>query len=92
VIRAPTDVSAAERARWLAELANVLEQAQELVSQLAVADGRRRDALDVSARLEAARAEVQLLRRARISDPPKNLGPNRSKQLSWDRPWPERGA
>ena len=57
MIRIPTDVSAAERARWLAELAQVLQEAQELVSQLAVARGRKSEALDVCARLEAAYAQ-----------------------------------
>ena len=92
MIRVPVDVAAAERAQWLAELAQVLEQAQELVSRLAVAEGRRGEALDVFARLEAARAEVQLLRRARISEIPENLDPDRRNQLSWNRPWPERDA
>jgi hypothetical protein len=92
VIRVPIDVFAAERARWLAELAQVLEQAQELMSRLAVADRRRGEVLDVSARLEAARAEVQALRRARLSEPPENLDPEWPRQLPWDRHWPERRA
>ena len=89
VIRVPVDVVATERARWLAELAQVLEQAQEVMSRLAVADGRRGEALDVSARLEAARVEVQSLRRTRLSEPPENLDPEWRKQLPWDRHWPE---
>src|SRR5438045_9179801 len=83
VIRVPVDVVATERARWLAELAQVLEQAQEVMSRLSVGDGRRGEALDVSARLEAARAEVQSLRRARLSEPPENLDPEWRKQLPW---------
>ncbi|HZC38425.1 MAG TPA: hypothetical protein VE221_07095 [Sphingomicrobium sp.] len=92
MIRVPTDVSAAERARWLAELARVLEQAQELMTRLAVAERRKSEALDVCARIEAVRAEVESLRRGRISEAPADFGPDWLKQLAWDRPWPEPGA
>jgi hypothetical protein len=92
VIRVPTDVSAAERARWLAELAQVLQEAQKLASQLAVAQGRKSEALDVCARLEAAYAEVQRLRRGRMSASEKNIDLNWSKHLPWDRALPERSA
>jgi len=92
VIRVPTDVSAVERARWLAELAPVLQEAQELVSRLAVARGRKSEALDVCARLEAAHAEVQSLRRSRISQSSGKVDPNWSKHLPWDRALPERSA
>jgi hypothetical protein len=92
VIRVPIDVSAAERARWLAELAHVLQDAQELVSRLAVARGRKSEALDVCARLEAAYAEVQSLRRSRTSESAANIDPNWIKRLPWDRALPERSA
>lgn len=92
MIRVPTDVSAAERARWLAELAQVLDEAQELMNRLAVAEGRRAEALDLSARLEAAIAEVQALRRSRISDFSKEFDPDWRKALPSDRSWPERGV
>jgi hypothetical protein len=85
-------VSAAERARWLAELAQVLEKAQGLVTRLAVAERRKSEALDVCARLEAVRAEVQSLRRSRTSESAANIGPNWSKHLPWDRALPERSA
>jgi hypothetical protein len=92
VIRVPTNVSAAERARWLAELAQVIQEAQELVSQLAVAGGRRSEALDVCARLEAAYAQVQSLRRSRTSGSSGNIDPIWSEHLPWDRALPERSA
>jgi hypothetical protein len=85
-------VSAAERARWLAELAQVLEKAQDLVTRLAVAGRRKSEALDVCARLEAVRAEVQSLRRSRTSESVANIDPNWSKQLPWDRALPERNG
>jgi hypothetical protein len=83
-------VSAAERARWLAELAQVLQEAQQLVIQLAVARGRKSEALDVCARLEAAYAQVQSLRRSRASQSPENVDPIWSKRLPWDRALPQR--
>jgi hypothetical protein len=92
VIRVPTDVSAAERARWLAELAQALEKAQGLVTRLAVAGRRKSEVLDVCARLEAVRAEVQSLRRSRTSESVANIDLNWSKQLPWDRALPERNA
>lgn len=88
MIRVPTDVSAAERARWLTELAQVLEQAQALMRRLAIAERRKSEALDVCARIEAARAEVQSLRRSRMSEVPANFDPDWRKQLEW----PERNA
>ena len=92
VIRVPTDVSAAERARWPAELEQVLQEARELVSRLAVAQGRKRETLDVCARLETAYAEVQRLRRSRMSEPSGNIDPNWSQHLPWDRALPEPSA
>ena len=92
MIRVPTEVSAAERARWLAELAQVLQEAQELVSELAVARGRKSEALDVCARLEAARAQVQSLRRSRMGESPEQVDPIWTEHLPWDRAVPERRA
>ncbi len=88
MIRVPTDTSAAERARWLAELAQVLEQAQQLVTQLAVTEGWKSEALDVWARLEATRAEVQSLRRSRRATG--DFDPDWRRRLASHHAWPER--
>jgi acyl-CoA reductase-like NAD-dependent aldehyde dehydrogenase len=88
VSRGSTDVSTATRARWLAELAEAIEEAQELVIRLAAAEGRRAEALDLSVRLGAARAEVQSLRRNRITDAAGHIDPDWSKQLPWERALP----
>jgi len=85
-------VSAAERAQWLAELAQVLDEAQKLVGRLVIAEGCRSEALDLSARLEAARAEVQSLRRSRASEHSGNFDPKWSKHLLWDHAGPKRDA
>ena len=86
----PTEVSAAERARWLAELADAIEQAQRLVWNLGMAHGRSGEALDLYARLEAARAEVQALRLSRTSERRESFDPNWSEMLPWDRAQSER--
>lgn len=60
--RVPFEVSAAERARWLAELAEALEQAERLVWSMG--DLRQADPqmIELYSALDAARAEVEALR------------------------------
>lgn len=58
----PTDVAATQRSRWLAEISDALAEAQDLVWQLAMTGSRDVDALDLSARIESARAEAQSMR------------------------------
>ena len=84
VSRVPSEVSAAERARWLAELAEAIEQAQRLVWTLGMAHGRSAEALDLYARLESARAEVQALRLSRTRERRHSFDPNWSEKLPWD--------
>jgi hypothetical protein len=92
VIRVPTDVYAAERARWLAELAQALGEAQELVNCLAVAGGGYIETLDVCARLEAARAEVQSLRRSGTRETRPYVDRKWHEHALWDRVLPEARA
>lgn len=59
----PRDSAAAlERARWLAELADAIGQAQRLAWSLGVAEGDSEEARELYARLEAVRGEVDALR------------------------------
>jgi hypothetical protein len=60
--RAPDQVEALERARWLAELAQAIAQAQKLARRMGVAEGDNEEARDLYARLEAVRNEVDALR------------------------------
>ena len=60
--RAPDQVVAMERARWLADLAEAIAQAQKLAWSLGVAEGDSEEARDLYARLEALRTEVESLR------------------------------
>ena len=62
--RVPAKFSAAERAQWLAELAEAIDEAQKLVWRLGVSEGNSARANELYARLEAARAEVDALRRS----------------------------
>ena len=85
VVRVPTDVSASDRARWLGELSDALDQAQSLVWQLAAAKLREVETLDLAARVEAARAEVRSLRLARVAESVAEVGPEWTHHSLWDR-------
>jgi hypothetical protein len=60
--RAPNQAVALERARWLTELADAVDQAQKLAWRLGVAEGDSEEARALYARLEAVRAELDSLR------------------------------
>ena len=57
------DASAAERTRWLAELAIAIEEAQKVAWKLGISEGDDRQARTLYARLDAARNEVEALQR-----------------------------
>ena len=71
----PIEVSAAERARWLAELADALEQAERLVWSFGDLPSTNPEMIDLYGSLDAARAEVQALRVKRVATPPADLRP-----------------
>ena len=71
----PIEVSAADRARWLAELADALEQAERLVWSLGDLPSTNPEMIDLYGSLDAARAEVQALRVKRVATPPADLRP-----------------
>lgn len=72
----PIEVSAAERARWLAELADALEQAERLVWSLGDLPRNDPEMVELYGSLDAARAEVQALRSRRAATTPVDLRPN----------------
>ena len=82
--RIPFDVSAALRARWLAELAEALEKARALVKQLGAADGRL-EAIELYARIEAIRFEVQAMRLGLRDGAGQRTSPEWSNNLPWQR-------
>jgi hypothetical protein len=80
----PTGVTGAQRSRWLAELSEALQEAQRLLWQIDAGGLRSVDALELSARLEAAHAQVRSLR-LRNSQSAINSAPEWTN-LPWDRP------
>jgi hypothetical protein len=54
-----------ERSRWLGELAQAIDDAQQLVWEFGSAVGLSGDTLDLYARLEVVRDEIERMRRAR---------------------------
>ncbi len=59
----PNDFAAVQRARWLAELAASIDEAQRVAWRLGVTEGNNAEAKELYGRLEAARVEVESLRR-----------------------------
>lgn len=79
----PRDVTVAERARWLAELSKALDDAQALASELGLPRMPNPEAVELCARLAAARAQVKGLRLARVDDAADELGPKWSTEAIW---------
>ena len=73
--RLPNDVATMRRARWLAELADSIDQAQRLAWRLGVVEGSNTEAKELYGRLEAARVEVESLRRGAWTREPVELPP-----------------
>jgi hypothetical protein len=84
-------VPAAERARWLAELAQSLNEAQDLLGQLDWAGVKRAEALEVFLRIEAARLEVESLRLSRSLQPRLDFAPEWTGSQPWEPAERERG-
>ena len=78
----PNEDSAARRARWLAELADALEEARRLIKQLGAAEGQI-DAVELYARIEAVRLEVQAMRLRRSSASADKIGREWTKDFPW---------
>jgi hypothetical protein len=79
----PTEVPAPDRARWLAEVADALDQAHRLLVELDVQNDATADALELHLRIEAARLEVQSLRLSRSVAPRRRSEPNWINQSAW---------
>ena len=66
---------AAERSRWLAELAQTIEDALRLGREIGIPERRCDEAMEVYGRLEAIQAEVEELRRGRQPVSRNEFGP-----------------
>ena len=70
VCSTPVEVPAAARARWLAELAQALDQADGLLRRLGSAGRHAVTVAELSLRIEVAKREVEFLRLSgRQADP-----------------------
>ena len=78
--------NATARAQWLAELADALEQAQQLAWTLGVSEGRSSEAKNLYGQLESVRIEVESLRRGRARTLPQDKRPLRPDLLPWREP------
>ena len=73
------------RARWLGELAAALEEARRLTKQLGADEGRI-EAVELYARIEAVRLEIQAMRLTRLSGGGgESFDPDWTKDLPWKR-------
>lgn len=81
--RVPIDVTATERARWLAELSEALEQTERLIWSLSDRPGASPEFRELYGRVDAARAEVQSLRFKRSAGPRPNIQPFWTEFAPW---------
>lgn len=81
MVGVPSAQSATQRARWLAELADALDEARDLVRQLGAAEGRI-EAIELSRRIEATWLEVQAMR-LRKTNEAADFAPEWIKDLPW---------
>ena len=80
----PKPLSAVDRARWLAELAFAVDQAQGLAREIGAAEDKRRDAQELNAQLESIRVELEMLRRGRAGEESREIDPEWMKLLGWN--------
>jgi hypothetical protein len=77
----PVEVPAAARARWLAEVAETLEQAESLLNRLSHSGRHAALITELEMRLEAAKGEVESLRGRR--QPCAESGPTWTNLPPW---------
>jgi hypothetical protein len=77
----PIEVPAAARARWLAELAETLDEAQRLLARLDLSGHQQASSVELFLRIEAARHEIESLRVSRQSRA--HSDPERTNPLPW---------
>jgi hypothetical protein len=77
----PVEIPAAARARWLAEVAETLEQAESLLNRLRHSGRHAALLIELEMRLQAAKGEVESLRGSR---PPRvESGPTWTNLPPW---------
>lgn len=76
---------AAERSRWLAELAQAVDQAQRLARTLSASESNGSQAKELFGRLESVRIEVDALRRGTWVTRSIEIDPLRTNLFPWNR-------
>ena len=76
--------AAAERGRWLAELAETIDQALRLARTVSVSRGSCVEAEDIYGRLELVRIEVEDLRRGGWGSRPTRFNPLWTSLFPWN--------
>ena len=64
MVQVPGEGPGAQRARWLAELSEALDEARYLMKALGAAEGRL-ESVELYARIEAVRLEIEAIRLGR---------------------------
>ena len=82
--RVPGERAAARRAKWLAELAEALDEARRLMKQLGAAEGQL-ESVELYARIEAIRLEVEAIRLGRRYASRDELDPKWTGMIPWER-------
>ena len=85
VYSVPSDVPAAIRARWLAELSQAFDETHQLLRRLQLSDDQRPLAQEMFLKIEAARLEVQSLRLSRSLNPREQSEPKWTVSAPWNR-------
>ncbi len=77
--------AAAERSRWLAELAQAIDEAQRLARNLGDSERKCAHAKELYGRLESVRIEVEALRRGTWVTRSTEIDPLRTNLFPWNR-------
>jgi hypothetical protein len=81
MIGLPSEDPAADRARWLGELAEALDEAREVLKQIGGTSSAEAAALEL--RIEAACAQVHAMRLRRIAGGGQVFGPEWAQNIPW---------
>lgn len=82
MVEVRNDFPAAQRARWLAELAEALEAARTLLNKVAPFESDRETA-ELRQRIEAVRLEVETMRIGRSTGVRQDLRPEWTENVPW---------
>src|SRR4051812_13407080 len=84
MVQVPGAGPAVQRARWLAELSEALDEARRVVKRLGAADGQL-EAVELYTRIEAIRLEIEAIRLGRRYASREEIDPERIGSPPWER-------